>query len=125
MKEWFEAHKRDLFCLGRFILRNRKEFARMCLVMLKTWQTSAAMAPVEERAAFNYGVSYAAMMSMQNLLHSYEPQQLTEFRKHIEAYCLEQEKEVERRVEAKQFWQDLMAAFDFTTGRAICCGFSR
>jgi len=107
---WFEETSPRFFLLGRHILRNRKEFARLTLDFMQGWMDKRGGTIKDARARIVHGASYAAFAAMVGLLQSHEPEALRGFAEFLQQHCVEAVSQVKEQVNVNQFWTDLLSA---------------
>jgi len=108
--QWFEDESPRFYLLGRHILRNRKEFARLTLDQMKGWIDKRGGTIKDARARIVHGASYAAFAAMAALLQSHGADLLNGFAEFLQQHCVEAVSEVKEQVNVNQFWTDLLAA---------------
>jgi hypothetical protein len=108
--DWFEANAATFYLLGRFIMRNRTEFARLLLEQMAVWMKSQAMAGVVHRSRIVHGVPYAAFAALTAMLQSHAADDLRSFRNYLASHCTTAAREVQTDLVANTFFQDIIAA---------------
>ena len=107
--DWFEANSSTFYLIGRYIMRNRTEFARLFIEQMGTWMKSQAMAGVVHRSRIVHGVPYAAFVALVGLLQSHTADDLKKFRVYLANHCTKAAKEVQTEVVANAFFPDIVA----------------
>ena len=108
--DWFEANASTFYLIGRYIMRNRTEFARSFLEQMEAWMKSQAVAGVVHRSRIVHGVPYAAFAALVGLLQSHTADDLRKFRAYLADHCMKAAKEVQTEVVANAFFPDILAA---------------
>jgi hypothetical protein len=109
---WLEKHRHLFFCLGRFSLRNRSQFSKLCLKHLEQWLESADLKSIEERSRLVYGIPYAAFVTMAEMLKSHSGDDLQKFRMDLVAQARVATDEVQSQTDVSQFFEYVYAAFN-------------
>jgi len=108
--DWFEENSSKFYLLGRYILRNRKEFATKALAHMNQWLKSQEMATIDQRARIVHGASYGAFAALAEMLKSHQPNDLTKFRAFLLGHCGEAVQAVREKVNVNIFWRHLLDA---------------
>lgn len=107
--DWFEANATSFYLIGRYIMRNRTEFARLFMDQMQCWMKTQAVARVEHRSRIVHGVPYAAFAALAGMLQSHTADDLRKFRDYLTSHCLSAAKEVQTEVVAYAFFPDIVA----------------
>jgi len=110
--EWFEARSVEFYCLGRYVLRNRREYQRLVVEALARWMKSEDTAGADARARLVHGVAYAGFFAMVALLQSHGPDELKAYRDFLVRQTLAQVAEVARTMDANVFFEDILSAVE-------------
>lgn len=111
--DWFEAHSKDFFVLGRHILRHRARFAADTIQCLNGWMDSTETAGIDSRAKIVYGTAYAAFHAAAKLFES--EKSAVDFKQYRAFLCnkaREAVTEIRSQVNVNQFWTDLLSSID-------------
>jgi hypothetical protein len=108
---WFEDQSKErFFLLGRYLMKNRAEFARLTIQQMKSWLESKALSHCDDRARLVHGAAYSAYCAMVGLLQSHPAEELVAFKQYLVDHVERAAVEVRERVNVNQFWTDLLAA---------------
>jgi hypothetical protein len=108
--DWFQGHCEDFYLLGRFVLRNRKEFARLVVERIQDWLKLENMQGIDPRARIVHGAAYGAFYALVALLESHAAEDLRGYREFLLGHCRTAVREVQESVNVDQFWRDLLDA---------------
>ena len=110
--DWFQDHANDFYVMGRFLMRNRKVFARAVVEEVREWLADPEMKEMDPRARTVHGVAYAAFVALEKLLPqvSHTDKQIKEYRRWLVSHCREAVKEAQEQVNVDLFWRDLLDA---------------
>lgn len=110
---WLKKHRDLFFTLGRFALRNRSKFSELCLKHLDTWLESEDLKGIEERSQLVYGISYAAFVTMAEMLdESHGRQDLEKFRLELIKQARVATVEVQSQTDVSQFIEHIYDAYN-------------
>jgi hypothetical protein len=108
---WFEDESLAKFCfLGRYLMRNRPEFARITMAQLDAWMKSRALLNCEDRTRLVHGVAYAAFSAASALLDAAPAERLNEFKNFLCQHAETAAGELQDREYVVQHFYDIVSA---------------
>jgi hypothetical protein len=111
--DWFQDHADDFYVLGRYLMRNRKQFVKTVVEKIRDWLKSDKLKGMDERARIVHGAAYAGFYAMEALLVSkvgptQPADRMAEFSNWMLTYCGEAMREVQAQVNVDLFWRDVI-----------------
>jgi hypothetical protein len=108
--DWFEQNCDRFFMLGRFIMRRRKEFAKLAMEQMHLWFGKNGAGIKDSRAKIVHGASFASFAAIAGMLGSHGLEELENFGRYLLDHCSEAVATVREQVNVNQFWTDLLSA---------------
>lgn len=108
---WFEDESLAKFrFLGRYLMRNRPEFARTTMALLDSWMKSPVLLNCEDRTRLVHGVAYAAFAAASSLLDAAPAERLIEFKDYLCRHAETAAGELRDREYVQQHIHDIVSA---------------
>jgi hypothetical protein len=108
---WFEGESLNkFFLIGRWLMRNRIEFAASVIKEMQAWMESKALIEHSERARIVHGAPYCAFRALVGLLQSHEAADIRSFRDYLQTHVELAAEEVQEQAYVQQFWIDVLAS---------------
>lgn len=103
--EWFQENSKRFYVFGRHILRNRQQFAKRTVEIMKEWVNDKTIVGVDSRARIVYGAAYAAFVAFNELVGAYNADTLYDFRESVVQAASASVKEVTDQVNVNHIWR--------------------
>ncbi|MEI8290976.1 MAG: hypothetical protein WCH99_16040 [Verrucomicrobiota bacterium] len=108
--EWFQTHSLEFYRLGRFLLRNRKQYTESVLAAMQTWIKSPALQNVDDRTRMVHAMAYAGLHAACELFEV--SADLKGYWDWLIDYCKRSAAEIQKSVSVDHFWYELLNALD-------------
>jgi hypothetical protein len=111
-ERFLEVEKRsaEFYKMGRFIIANRAEFARLVVDQIGCWVNDPKLRDCDERSRIVHGAAYAAFAALAYLLESHGAPEVRAFRDWLRGYIEGAQKDVREQLYVSQFFQDILSA---------------
>jgi len=85
--QWFQQTSLSKFyLLGRYVLENRVEFARIAMEQMHQWMELPTLADCEDRSKIVHGTAYCAFAALVSILQSHLAEDLRRFKAYVAAH---------------------------------------
>ena len=108
--DWFQTNSREFYRLGRFLLRNRKQYVESALAAMQTWMDSKATEGVDDRARMVHALAYAGFHAACEVFNV-EPDTKAYWIWLVE-HCRAGAADVQENVSVDLFWREVLNALD-------------
>lgn len=109
--DWLQSKsERKFHWIGRYLMENRGEFARLASEQMRHWMNTDVLADCESRVRLVHGVAYASFAALSTMLESHTSDQLRSFKKYIVEHAKEADKEALEQVYLNEFFMSALAA---------------
>jgi len=105
-----ETYTQQLWKLGRFILENRAEFARLLVQQVEYWSKDPKLVNCDDRSRIVHGFAYAGVVALAALLETHGPVAFTQFKEFVRGHIAGAQEDVRDQLMVSQFFQDLLSA---------------
>jgi hypothetical protein len=109
--KWLQTESRPKYrWIGRYLMENRAEFARLASGQMRHWMESDLLQECESRVRLVHASAYASFAALAAMLGSHDAEELRAFKQFILEHTLEADKEAREQVYLNDFWMTLLAA---------------
>jgi hypothetical protein len=108
--DWFQTNSREFYRLGRFILRNRKQFVETLLSAMDTWMGSKSTEGMDDRSRMVHAMAYAGFHAACEVF-GVESETKTYWTWLVD-HCKRSAADIQESLNADIFWRELLNALD-------------
>ncbi|HVM51258.1 MAG TPA: hypothetical protein VMU04_24725 [Candidatus Acidoferrum sp.] len=101
---------RELYKMGRFILANREEFARLVMGQIGFWTKDPKLANCDDRSRIVHGAAYSAFVALASMLETHGAEQFAQFKESVRGHVEGAQADVRDQLYVTLYFEHLLNA---------------